>query len=262
MLEGRPDDPKVYWFYFTLGIPLTKKGDLDGAIGIWRKMIQLRPDDPMPRSNLGAALARKGDREAGIAELRKAIGHRSEVHGCLIAPWRSRSATRETHDAAIPVWRKLIELLPDDPTAYLELANPTRPRGGSLTLEVRRRGHELGSARPTGLSDGGLGGGGRGAVLGEASQLAFDGLEADSPEDRGKAADRIEALLAGWRKDVDGRRRLEAVGASSGRSFERSHGSSSGTRRSLRSSRRPSASGGATSSPRVDDLARRIEGGK
>jgi len=65
-------DPKLANAHYNLGKALRAKGDLDGAIGCWKKAIALDPTDAPAHNNLGLALDAKHDLDGAIACFQKA----------------------------------------------------------------------------------------------------------------------------------------------------------------------------------------------
>ena len=68
-----------------LGVLLAKKGNLDGAIELFRQAIELHANDSRAIYNYGLALSKKGDRDAGIEQVRRALA---------IAPFDPEAAGR------------------------------------------------------------------------------------------------------------------------------------------------------------------------
>src|SRR4029079_17870995 len=56
-----------------LGALVANKGDLDEAIDLFQRAIQLRENNSRAIYNYGLALAKKGDREGGIEQVRRAL---------------------------------------------------------------------------------------------------------------------------------------------------------------------------------------------
>jgi tetratricopeptide (TPR) repeat protein len=53
--------------HYNLGVALSNKGDLDGAIAEWREALRLNPNYGDAHYNLGVALWHKGDWDGAIA---------------------------------------------------------------------------------------------------------------------------------------------------------------------------------------------------
>jgi tetratricopeptide (TPR) repeat protein/tRNA A-37 threonylcarbamoyl transferase component Bud32 len=112
----RPDSA---WAHTNLGVALAKKGDVDAAIACWRKAIALEPKHALARYNLGVALKDKGEVDAAIVCWRKAIAidpKDAKAHYNLGAVLAGKGEV----GAAIVCYRKAIAL---DPKLVLALDN-------------------------------------------------------------------------------------------------------------------------------------------
>ena len=164
--------PDEFYAWFILGWALNAKGELDESLEIWKKQVERRPAHLMSHMNLGAAFKVKGDLDAAIAAFRKAT-----------------------------------ELDPACLNAHCELARCCLRNGNLLeALESCRRVNLLGAASfADWLPDC------EKAVLAEARRLASAGLEEDEPSDLNESAQLLEALLRGWREDLDQGQRTETI---------------------------------------------------
>jgi Flp pilus assembly protein TadD len=95
----------------ALGHALEQRGRPDEAVGLFRELTRLRPDNARHRSCLGVALARKGDLDGAARELRRACE--------LDPPWAPARfhlglllARRGDLDRAEPLFREAIRLQP------------------------------------------------------------------------------------------------------------------------------------------------------
>jgi tetratricopeptide (TPR) repeat protein len=70
---GEPPSPAELQALFAEAVDLQRKGDLDGAVAAYRKLLEARPRNVEARSNLGAALARQGLTEPAIEQYREAL---------------------------------------------------------------------------------------------------------------------------------------------------------------------------------------------
>ena len=243
-----------------LGLTLDKKGDLAAASRIWRKMIELRPNDRW-LARTSACCCQEGRPRGRPCGASQGDRDRSELRGGLIAPWRSRSSTRETSTPRSRSGGSSSSSGPTTPGPSREHRDRLRGPGGSSwpwrpSARTRAR---VGQARRRYPSAEWLAEiEGRRARGGRAARVRRPRLR--QPEDRGKAADMLDGpARRGWRQDMDRRRRLEAVGPSLGSLVrEEPWVAAPGPGARRRSFRTPSASAGARSSPRVDDLVRRI----
>jgi tetratricopeptide (TPR) repeat protein len=66
-------NPKHARAHYNLGVALTAKGDLTGAIAAYRKSIALDPKDNMAYSNLGSAMQAQQNLKGAVAAYRQAI---------------------------------------------------------------------------------------------------------------------------------------------------------------------------------------------
>jgi tetratricopeptide (TPR) repeat protein len=58
---------------FDVASELTAKGQLEAAIGVWKKVLELDPRNAKAQSNLGGALLRQGNLAEGMTHLQKAM---------------------------------------------------------------------------------------------------------------------------------------------------------------------------------------------
>jgi Flp pilus assembly protein TadD len=72
-------DPKSANAHTNLGLTLFAKGDVEGAIRSYREAIRLDPREANAHTNLGLALFAKGDVEGAIRSYREAICHDSKL---------------------------------------------------------------------------------------------------------------------------------------------------------------------------------------
>ena len=72
------------------GVELAKSGDNAGAMTLYRRALELEPDDAIAHYDLGLALERSGDLDAAIESFRRALelekndAHESALAGCLV----------------------------------------------------------------------------------------------------------------------------------------------------------------------------------
>jgi tetratricopeptide (TPR) repeat protein len=105
----------------NLGIELAAKGEFKGAITYYRVALGLHPDDPASiRNNLGVALFKAGDTEAAIKEYRQALQERPD----MIELWDNLGeafAERGRLDEAEGCFRKALKIRPDFAIALYDL---------------------------------------------------------------------------------------------------------------------------------------------
>jgi tetratricopeptide (TPR) repeat protein len=66
-------NPDAWMAYDNLGIILSRRGDVDGAMTLFQKTLALRPDDALACNNLGLVLCQQGRMDEGIDEFQKAV---------------------------------------------------------------------------------------------------------------------------------------------------------------------------------------------
>ena len=74
---------------YQQAIELHKKGDLQGAIALYKQVVKERPDFVQGRSNLGAALSALGYYDQAIAEYKEALKREPSNPGVsfVFEPW-------------------------------------------------------------------------------------------------------------------------------------------------------------------------------
>ena len=116
-IELNPDDATA-WYNF--GLALTKQGKHHEAEAAYRQAIELKPDEAMPRYNLGNALANQGKYPEAEAVFRRAIELKPDdphAHYYL----GNALGNQGKYPEAEAVFRRAIELKPDDPHAHYYL---------------------------------------------------------------------------------------------------------------------------------------------
>jgi eukaryotic-like serine/threonine-protein kinase len=109
--------------YNLLGIILTKKGDMDGAITADQEAVRLRPDNSIFHSNLGFSLEEKKRIDEAIVEFRQALRLRPDNEAAQSGLARALKAKGQIDDAII-AYREAVRLKPDDPNAFTTLVRP------------------------------------------------------------------------------------------------------------------------------------------
>jgi serine/threonine protein kinase/Flp pilus assembly protein TadD len=120
--------PQSAGAHVNLGIVLSHKGDVDGAIAEFRKAIDLDPKYALAHNNLGAVLYAKGDVDGEIAEFRKAIDldpKAAMAHDNLGSALRDKGDV----DGAIAEYRKAIALDPKYALAHTNLGIALHAKG-------------------------------------------------------------------------------------------------------------------------------------
>jgi tetratricopeptide (TPR) repeat protein len=111
----KPEDGLV-----TLGSAVLQRGEVDSAIQIFQKAVELKSDFAEAHSHLGVALRMKGLTDEAIKALRKAIELKpdfAEAHTNL----GNALLQKGQMDEAIDAYRKAIKRKPDDATAHSNL---------------------------------------------------------------------------------------------------------------------------------------------
>jgi serine/threonine protein kinase/Flp pilus assembly protein TadD len=142
----KKDDPAAH---FNLGVALHARGDLDGAIAAYREALRLKKDYPDAHNNLGSALGKKGDLDGAIQEYQEALRLKKDypdAHFNLGVALHARGDL----DGAIKEYREVLRLKKDYAEAHCNLGLCLEDKGQfAQALESLRRGHELGSKRPS-----------------------------------------------------------------------------------------------------------------
>ena len=116
-------NPDAWMAYDNLGIILSRRGDVDGAMALFQKTLAIRPDDALARNNLGLVLCQKGRMDEGIVEFQKALSilpgnavFRNNLGKAFLAKGQQREAMIQ--------FQKVLENNPLNPKAnyYLGIA--------------------------------------------------------------------------------------------------------------------------------------------
>jgi Flp pilus assembly protein TadD len=132
----------------NLGNTLNRQGKRAEAEVAYRQAIALKPDYPLAHSNLGNALRDQGKYVEAEAACRQAIALKPDF---ALAHYNLGLALgkQEKHSAAEAAYRKAIALQPNYAEAHCNLGDVLQRQGRFAdALSARKRGHELGSARP------------------------------------------------------------------------------------------------------------------
>jgi Flp pilus assembly protein TadD len=124
ILQMLPNDP---YAHNNLAAALLRKGDVDQAITEFREVLRLQPSDPRVRFNLGSALLRKGDLDEAILHLEKALELRSDAtdkarrNADVHFNLGNAFFRKRQVDEAIFHFQKAVEARPDFADAYANL---------------------------------------------------------------------------------------------------------------------------------------------
>jgi Flp pilus assembly protein TadD len=132
-------DPKYAGAHNNLGNALKDQGNLDGAIGCYRRAIALDPKDPKARNNLGNALQGKGNLDGAVAQYRRAIAL-DPKYGRAHYNLGNALAAKGDRDGAIVEYQKAIALEPKHAKAHNNLGNALKDNGdlGGAIAAYRR----------------------------------------------------------------------------------------------------------------------------
>ena len=124
-LEVDPDNARIYQ---NLGVALSQGGDFGGAVASLKQSLTLAPRQPLTQVNLGIALASQGDKEGAIAAYREAL--RLNAHEPL-AWFNLGNALFELgrQGEAESAYAKAVEGDPSMPVAHFYLARTLANRG-------------------------------------------------------------------------------------------------------------------------------------
>ncbi len=129
-LDNVAKNPASWTAYRDLGVIANQKGDLDGAIAMFKRSIEIQPDYPTAYLNLGVAMTKKSKMDEAIELFRKAIkvdGNYAIAHGNLATALSQKGQL----DEALTEYKRAIELKPD-------LANAQFGMGEVLAVKGRR----------------------------------------------------------------------------------------------------------------------------
>jgi len=124
--------------YCNLGLALKGQGELDAAIGSYRKALSMKPDYAEAHNNLGLALQQLGDLDAAIASYRKALKFKpdnAEAYNNLGLTLGEQGK----HEAAIESYHKALSIKPGLAEAHNNLGNALKVHGRlELAVECYR----------------------------------------------------------------------------------------------------------------------------
>ena len=113
----------------NLGSLLDDKGDLDGAEAEYLKANDIDPRHVYLHYNLGVVLKKKGDLDGAEAECLKAIEIDPQHTGALCNLGFLLRTERDQQAEAEQLFRRMIQLTPDDPNAHNNLGETLKAQG-------------------------------------------------------------------------------------------------------------------------------------
>jgi tetratricopeptide (TPR) repeat protein len=145
-VELRPDWALAH---ARLGAALSARGQLAEAVRACRRALELKPDLAEAYNNLATALGKQGDLAGAVRACRKALALKPglaaahvNLGGALLCQGKAAEAERAS--------RWALALRPDLAEAHCNLGHALRLQGRfAEAAAALRRGHELGSRRPT-----------------------------------------------------------------------------------------------------------------
>ena len=138
ILDMLPNDP---FAHDNLATALLRKGEVGEAIAQYRKAFELRPNDPRLRFNLGSALLRQGEVDEAISHFEKALELRADAtdkakrNADVHYNLGNAFFRKRQIDEAIFHFRKAVEVRPDFADAYTNL--------GTVLVLQRRPGEAI-----------------------------------------------------------------------------------------------------------------------
>jgi len=128
---------------FNIAADLSEKRQFAEAIPVWRRALELNPDDPRAHNNLGTSLSVTGKTDEAMAEYRRSLelnDQSSQAHNNL----GSVLAQQGKLDDALAQFEKAVELNPDNGRAQCNLGSALSEKGRTEeALEHLRKGVEL-----------------------------------------------------------------------------------------------------------------------
>ena len=112
----------------NLGIELSEKGDLDGAIRAHNEAIRINPNFAASHNNLGCDLDKKGDLDGAIREYQLSLilnPNNAQALNNLGADFSEKG----NPDAAIQKYREALQISHDDPKAHYNLGRAFTKKG-------------------------------------------------------------------------------------------------------------------------------------
>jgi tetratricopeptide (TPR) repeat protein len=118
-------DPQCYLAHIALASYHSKKEDALGAVKAWQACVAIRPEFALARVGLASALNRAEQPDAALKEGLKALDLKPQSPNVLIGAYRALGVAcmkSRRYKQAIPLWREVLNLNPNDETAKKMLA--------------------------------------------------------------------------------------------------------------------------------------------
>jgi Flp pilus assembly protein TadD len=125
----RIDAPATEFYReFNIAADLSEKHQFAEAIPVWRKAVELNPDDPRAHNNLGAALVETGKQDEAMVEYRRSLelnDQSSQAHNNL----GSLLAQEGRMDEALAQFERAVDLNPGNGRAQCNLGAALSEKG-------------------------------------------------------------------------------------------------------------------------------------
>jgi tetratricopeptide (TPR) repeat protein len=121
-VELRPDFDRAWQDLLNLGNMLQAEGDLDAAVDVYGRALQIKPSDIIACNNLGLVLGKRGKHDDAIVLFDKAASiapNSAEVHFNLGNAFKAQGNLSQ----AIEHYHKAVSIDPDDPEIHNNLGN-------------------------------------------------------------------------------------------------------------------------------------------
>ncbi len=128
--------PRNLFALFNLGMLLSDKKDIDGALKLLTTLVEVNPSHAGGWNALGVAHSRNGDEDKAFESLKKSVELEPD-NGYSVRNYANLLA-RKAPKAALPVMRKASELLPNDQLTALSYANALLNAGEDAELQFKK----------------------------------------------------------------------------------------------------------------------------
>jgi tetratricopeptide (TPR) repeat protein len=125
-IELNPDSPA--WVFFTLAQLLSSQNQIEEAIHLYEEAIRVEPENPEGYRLLGVVQDMAGQTEKAIASYRQAIDMQPEGPIWVYYTLGQSLTVQEQLDDAIAVYEKAAQVYPNDSEVYRQMANVQKKR--------------------------------------------------------------------------------------------------------------------------------------